>query len=243
MCVTFQVFILLTSLATLMENTLWPSPTRVCSFHGGGTDGTWRVTWLAQQVRCHVNKLTFDAWLLLWWLSGRLPSDTADCATPKLVDKLQDVFVSRVWCGSKFSVALSRTGSVYTWGCGMYCCHGHPTQDTIRSPTLLETLQGFTLVFAALTLPSRISVHPSLQQQTRKFYNLEVYAYFLVIWKNVTSVLSVIYEALTGKMLSYFDLPRSATVLNRAAIYLFRFEMSIFISQLLFKNSEILSHG
>ena len=35
--------------------------------------------------------------------------------TPKIVDTLQSLGVARVFCGSQFSVALTRDGQVLTW--------------------------------------------------------------------------------------------------------------------------------
>lgn len=35
-------------------------------------------------------------------------------------------------CGSQFSVALTRSGAVYTWGKGDYHRLGHGTEDHVR---------------------------------------------------------------------------------------------------------------
>ena len=37
------------------------------------------------------------------------------CKVPKVIDKLQSFGVMRVFCGSQFSVALTRDGQVLTW--------------------------------------------------------------------------------------------------------------------------------
>lgn len=37
------------------------------------------------------------------------------CKTPKVIDKLQTLGVARVFCGSQFSMALTRDGQVLTW--------------------------------------------------------------------------------------------------------------------------------
>nr|XP_032812660.1 E3 ubiquitin-protein ligase HERC2 isoform X4 [Petromyzon marinus] len=74
---------------------------------------------------------------------GKLGRGGSDgCKTPKAVDKLQGVGVARVWCGSQFSVALTRDGCVYTWGKGERKRLGHGTEEHVRFPRLLEVLQG-----------------------------------------------------------------------------------------------------
>ena len=35
--------------------------------------------------------------------------------TPRIIDKLQSLGVVRVFCGSHFSVALTRDGQLFTW--------------------------------------------------------------------------------------------------------------------------------
>ncbi len=44
---------------------------------------------------------------------GRGGSDGSK--TPKLVEKLQGLDVVRVFCGAQFSVALTKSGALYTW--------------------------------------------------------------------------------------------------------------------------------
>lgn len=40
-------------------------------------------------------------------------------ATPTKVDTLCGVGIKKVWCGSQFSVALTKDGRLFTWGQGM----------------------------------------------------------------------------------------------------------------------------
>ena len=40
----------------------------------------------------------------------------------------------KVECGSQFSVALTRSGSVFTWGKGDYHRLGHGNDDHVRRP-------------------------------------------------------------------------------------------------------------
>lgn len=61
---------------------------------------------------------------------------------PKLVDKLQDVVVDEVYCGTQFSLALSRDGKVYSWGKGDEWRLGHASEEHVRFPKIIESLQG-----------------------------------------------------------------------------------------------------
>lgn len=81
---------------------------------------------------------------------GKLGRGGSDgCKTPKLVEKLQDLDILKVCCGSQFSVALTKDGQVYTWGKGDNQRLGHGTDEHVRYPKLLDSLQGseFSFVF------------------------------------------------------------------------------------------------
>lgn len=74
---------------------------------------------------------------------GKLGRGGSDgCKTPKLIEKLQDLDVVKVRCGSQFSVALTKDGQVYSWGKGDNQRLGHGTEEHVRYPKLLEGLQG-----------------------------------------------------------------------------------------------------
>ncbi|XP_041128227.1 E3 ubiquitin-protein ligase HERC2-like isoform X2 [Polyodon spathula] len=74
---------------------------------------------------------------------GKLGRGGSDgCKTPKLVEKLQDLDIVKVCCGSQFSVALTKSGQVYTWGKGDNQRLGHGTEEHVRYPKLLDSLQG-----------------------------------------------------------------------------------------------------
>lgn len=74
---------------------------------------------------------------------GKLGRGGSDgCKTPKLVEKLQDLDILKVCCGSQFSVALTKDGQVYTWGKGDNQRLGHGTDEHVRYPKLLDCLQG-----------------------------------------------------------------------------------------------------
>lgn len=82
---------------------------------------------------------------------GKLGRGGSDgCKTPKLVEKLQDLDIVKVCCGSQFSVALTKDGQVYTWGKGDNQRLGHGTDEHVRYPKLLDSLQG------GLTTPNSV---------------------------------------------------------------------------------------
>uniref|UniRef100_A0A672Q5U6 E3 ubiquitin-protein ligase HERC2 n=1 Tax=Sinocyclocheilus grahami TaxID=75366 RepID=A0A672Q5U6_SINGR len=82
---------------------------------------------------------------------GKLGRGGSDgCKTPKLVEKLQDWDIVKVCCGSQFSVALTKDGQVYTWGKGDNQRLGHGTDEHVRYPKLLDSLQGKRVVDIAV---------------------------------------------------------------------------------------------
>ncbi|XP_052077229.1 E3 ubiquitin-protein ligase HERC2-like isoform X2 [Mytilus californianus] len=74
---------------------------------------------------------------------GKLGRGGSDgCKIPMKIDALYGQGVSKVECGSQFSVALTRAGAVYTWGKGDYHRLGHGTDDHVRRPRRVSALQG-----------------------------------------------------------------------------------------------------
>uniref|UniRef100_A0A6P7FTJ3 HECT-type E3 ubiquitin transferase n=1 Tax=Diabrotica virgifera virgifera TaxID=50390 RepID=A0A6P7FTJ3_DIAVI len=69
---------------------------------------------------------------------------------PRLIEKLQDVEITDVYCGAHFSVALSSEGKLYTWGKGEGWRLGHPNEDHIRIPEPVEILQDKRVVSISL---------------------------------------------------------------------------------------------
>lgn len=69
---------------------------------------------------------------------GRGGSDGSK--TPKIVDKLLDINVVKVFCGGQFSAALTARGEVYTWGKGDAYRLGHGNEEHVRYPKLIESL-------------------------------------------------------------------------------------------------------
>lgn len=52
-------------------------------------------------------------------------------------------------CGSQFSIALSFSGAVYTWGKGDYHRLGHGSDEHIRRPRKVLALQNKKVVSIA----------------------------------------------------------------------------------------------
>jgi E3 ubiquitin-protein ligase HERC2 len=73
---------------------------------------------------------------------GKLGRGGSDgCKSPKSVTDLAGKGVVKVECGSQFSVALTKSGEVYTWGKGDYYRLGHGTDSHQRRPKLIEELK------------------------------------------------------------------------------------------------------
>ncbi|XP_065932277.1 E3 ubiquitin-protein ligase HERC2 isoform X4 [Magallana gigas] len=64
------------------------------------------------------------------------------CKTPKVIEKLMGQDVVRVYCGNQFSMALTKSGAVYTWGKGDNYRLGHGTEDHARHPKQIEALSS-----------------------------------------------------------------------------------------------------
>ncbi|KAL1491483.1 hypothetical protein ABEB36_012074 [Hypothenemus hampei] len=81
---------------------------------------------------------------------GKLGRGGSDgCKTPMKIESLAGLGVVKVECGSQFSIALTRSGSVYTWGKGDYHRLGHGNADHVRRPKKVAALQGKKIVSIA----------------------------------------------------------------------------------------------
>ncbi|OXU31335.1 hypothetical protein TSAR_012680, partial [Trichomalopsis sarcophagae] len=81
---------------------------------------------------------------------GKLGRGGSDgCKVPMKIESLAGLGVVKVECGSQFSVALTRSGAVYTWGKGDYHRLGHGTDDHVRRPRKVSALQGKKIVSIA----------------------------------------------------------------------------------------------
>lgn len=49
-----------------------------------------------------------------------------------------------MYCGGQFSLALSNSGDVYTWGKGDNYRLGHPSEEHVRFPKLVQAMKGMT---------------------------------------------------------------------------------------------------
>jgi E3 ubiquitin-protein ligase HERC2 len=47
-----------------------------------------------------------------------------------------------VFCGNQFSVALTASGELYSWGKGDNYRLGHSTEEHVRFPKLISALKG-----------------------------------------------------------------------------------------------------
>ena len=65
------------------------------------------------------------------------------------MDSLAGLGAVKVECGSQFSVCLTRSGSVFTWGKGDYHRLGHGTDDHVRRPRKVAALQGRKVISIA----------------------------------------------------------------------------------------------
>lgn len=53
-------------------------------------------------------------------------------------------------CGAQFSLALAKSGQIWTWGKGDYFRLGHGTDQHIRKPTLVDCLKDKVIVHVAV---------------------------------------------------------------------------------------------
>jgi E3 ubiquitin-protein ligase HERC2 len=91
------------------------------------------------------------------------------CSLPQNVEKLNGSGVTQIECGAQFSLALSRSGQVWTWGKGDYFRLGHGNDQHIRKPAVVESLRGKKIVHVAVGALHCLAV--SDQGQVRDFKN------------------------------------------------------------------------
>ena len=72
------------------------------------------------------------------------------CAVPANVEKLNGMGIIQIECGAQFSLALSKSGVVWTWGKGDYYRLGHNADQHVRKPTIVESLRGKKIVHVAV---------------------------------------------------------------------------------------------
>lgn len=104
---------------------------------------------------------------------GKLGRGGSDgCKVPMKIDSLTGLGVVKVECGSQFSVALTKSGAVYTWGKGDYHRLGHGSDDHVRRPRQVQGLQGKKVI--AIATGSLHCVCCSEDGRWKRFCNLEV---------------------------------------------------------------------
>jgi len=81
-------------------------------------------------------------------------------ATPQVVAALNDAGVKQVACGSLHSMAVTRSGEVYTWGYGKYGRLGHGDEEDQMLPTRVEALrhEKINAVFAGHDVSAAVSM-------------------------------------------------------------------------------------
>ncbi|BFG02621.1 probable E3 ubiquitin-protein ligase HERC2 [Drosophila madeirensis] len=81
---------------------------------------------------------------------GKLGRGGSDgCKLPYKIESLAGLGVIKVECGSQFSVALTKSGAVYTWGKGDFHRLGHGSVDHVRRPKKVAALQGKKIISIA----------------------------------------------------------------------------------------------
>lgn len=117
---------------------------------------------------------------------GKLGRGGSDgCKVPMKIESLAGLGVIKVECGSQFSVALTRSGSVYTWGKGDYHRLGHGNSEHIRRPKKVAALQGKKIVSIATG-----SLHCIAVSQDN-FYSISSCSIFISIYHLKSSALTV----------------------------------------------------
>uniref|UniRef100_A0A2C9K806 HECT-type E3 ubiquitin transferase n=1 Tax=Biomphalaria glabrata TaxID=6526 RepID=A0A2C9K806_BIOGL len=74
---------------------------------------------------------------------GKLGRGGSDgCKTPKVIEKLMGQDVVKVYCGAQFSLALTKSGTIFSWGKGDNFRLGHGCEEHMRHPKQMESLSG-----------------------------------------------------------------------------------------------------
>nr|CAB3252595.1 ZF(ZZ)-8 zinc finger protein [Phallusia mammillata] len=97
--------------------------------------------------------LTADGQIFSWGDGdfGKLGRGGSDgCSLPKVIDRFAGQEIVRIECGAQFSLALSKSGLVWTWGKGDYYRLGHGSDQHVRRPQVVETLRNMKIVDVAV---------------------------------------------------------------------------------------------
>ncbi|KFM56578.1 E3 ubiquitin-protein ligase HERC2, partial [Stegodyphus mimosarum] len=72
------------------------------------------------------------------------------CRVPENIESLNGLGVIHVECGAQFSLALTNSGQVWTWGKGDYFRLGHGEESHVRRPQLIESLRDKKIIHVAV---------------------------------------------------------------------------------------------
>ncbi|MEQ2205530.1 hypothetical protein XENOCAPTIV_001890 [Xenoophorus captivus] len=72
------------------------------------------------------------------------------CNIPQNIERLNGQGVCQIECGAQFSLALTKSGAVWTWGKGDYFRLGHGTDVHVRKPQMVDGLRGKKIVHVAV---------------------------------------------------------------------------------------------
>jgi len=82
---------------------------------------------------------------------GKLGRGGSDgCFVPQVIEHLRDQGVCKLLCGAQFTLVMTTSGTVWTWGKGDFYRLGHGTDTHAREPTLVEHLKGKNIVDVAV---------------------------------------------------------------------------------------------
>lgn len=82
---------------------------------------------------------------------GKLGRGGSDgCSVPHPIERLNGLGIIQIECGAQFSLALTRTGEVWTWGKGDYYRLGHGSDQHIRKPTPIQCMRGKKVIHVAV---------------------------------------------------------------------------------------------
>lgn len=72
------------------------------------------------------------------------------CNIPHNIERLNSYNVIQIECGAQFSLALTKSGEIWTWGKGDYFRLGHGSDQHVRRPTAIESLKGMKFTSVAV---------------------------------------------------------------------------------------------
>nr|CAD7427832.1 unnamed protein product [Timema monikensis] len=125
----------------------------VCMFQVKGLLGV-RVVQVACGSRDAQTLALSDEGMVFSWGDGdfgKLGRGGSDgCSTPHNVERLNNMGVCQIECGAQFSLALTKSGQVWTWGKGDYFRLGHGSEQHVRKPTVVEGLRGKKIIHVAV---------------------------------------------------------------------------------------------